>query len=94
MSDEGDGFVKWDKGKPDLALWPPQAFLAVGRVLTYGAAKYTPGNWRKVKERRRYWSAGLRHVFAGLMGERLDPESGQPPSGARHLLLRVPARIG
>lgn len=73
-----DRFTKHDGGKPDLALWPPRAFESVGRVLTYGIKKYAPGNWRKVNELRRYYSAALRHLFARLRGERLDSESGLP----------------
>ncbi len=70
-------FKKNDAGKPDLALWPPRAFVAVGRVLTHGAAEYGAANWRKVDEPRRYLSAALRHIFAVLGGEPRDSESGE-----------------
>lgn len=68
---------KFDSKKPALRLLPPSAILSVGRVLTYGAEKYAPGNWRGV-ESHRYISACLRHVFAYMGGERVDDESGMP----------------
>lgn len=61
-----------------MGLVPPRALLAVGRVLTFGARKYDADNWRKVPNARaRYVDAALRHVLAFMMGERLDPESGE-----------------
>ena len=70
-------FVKADGEKPRLNLLPPRAVTAVGRVLTFGAKKYAPDNWRKVDDLGRYTAAALRHVFAYVGGERCDPESGE-----------------
>lgn len=70
-------FTKHDAGKARLGLLPPRALEAVGRVLTLGASKYTPGNWRRVDDRTRYVDAALRHVFAFMRGEARDPESGE-----------------
>lgn len=76
----GDPFVKHDDGKTPLALLPPVAIEEMGRVLGYGAKKYSAGNWRNVGEdwRMRYMSAALRHLFAYLRGEMVDAESGLP----------------
>lgn len=69
---------KFDAGKPMLRLLPPKAVFAVARVLTFGAKKYAPDNWRKVDNaKERYTDALLRHVFAWLGGERNDHESGE-----------------
>lgn len=74
--DEG---TKYDKDKVRLDLIPPIALLLVGGVLTYGAKKYAPENWRKVKGWRwRYIGAALRHLLTYMQGERQDPESGHP----------------
>jgi hypothetical protein len=71
-------FRKADTGKPRMGLLPPRSVVAVARVLTFGATKYAPGNWRKVDDRTRYVDALLRHAFAYLSGERVDAESGLP----------------
>ena len=49
----------------------------VGKVLTFGAEKYDPHNWRKVDDlQNRYSSAALRHIFAHIDGEDADEETG------------------
>lgn len=70
---------KFDSEKTRLDLLPFRALEKVGEVLTYGAKKYEPDNWRHVEGWRwRYLGAVLRHIFAWQRGERLDPESGLP----------------
>lgn len=66
--------LKYDAGKPRLDLIPPEAILAIGEVMTYGAAKYAPNSWRGV-EPERYVAALLRHLMAYQLGEHDDPES-------------------
>ncbi len=71
--------VKNDQDKPMLELIPPSLIFAVGDVLTYGAKKYAPNNWKLVDNAiERYKGALLRHLFAYLDGEWLDSESGLP----------------
>jgi hypothetical protein len=70
---------KDDAGKTELDLLPARALEEVGIVLTLGARKYAPNNWRKVPGwRRRYLAAALRHLFAWMRGEPRDPETGCP----------------
>ena len=38
---------KFDQGKPRLSLIPRSALIAAGEVLSFGAKKYDPHNWRK-----------------------------------------------
>lgn len=71
-------FDKKDAGKNQLRLLPHAALLGVGEVLTHGAEKYAPDNWRKVDVRGRYYDAMLRHAFAWWNGEDTDPDSGLP----------------
>jgi len=73
MSNSG---TKHDHGKPSIALLPPEAIIEVAKVLTFGANKYTAHNWRKGFAYTRVLSAALRHIFAFLMGEDNDPETG------------------
>ena len=68
---------KFDSEKPMLYLLPPRSINEVGKVLTYGAQKYDPENWRKVDDlQNRYTSAALRHIFAHMEGEEDDKETG------------------
>jgi hypothetical protein len=70
---------KDDAGKPRWDLLPPLALEEVARVLEFGARKYDPDNWRKVKGWRwRYVRAGIGHAFAHLSGRKLDKQSGLP----------------
>lgn len=69
---------KNDKGKLRMDLLPPEAIEALSRVLTYGATKYEPRNWEGGMAWGRVSAATLRHIFAWMRGEELDPESGLP----------------
>lgn len=71
------GGVKADVSKPRWDILPWEAVQAVVEVLTYGAKKYAPDNWRKVEGGRwRYYGAAMRHLVAWWRGERNDPETG------------------
>jgi len=68
---------KYDGEKPRMYLLPPKATLEVAKVLTFGAEKYDPENWRKLEDlQNRYSSAALRHIFAHLDDSELDEDSG------------------
>lgn len=71
--------TKHDGEKPRWDLLPTEAVGQIVDVLTFGARKYAPDNWRTVPEwRRRYFAAALRHLVAWWGGERADAESGLP----------------
>jgi len=60
------------------ALLPPLAMKATAEVLTFGAEKYEPDNWKHVPDsKRRYFDAMQRHLWAWKEGEQNDPESGK-----------------
>lgn len=68
---------KDDQGKTRWDLVQPLALEEYARVLTHGAKKYAPDNWREVPDaKRRYFAAALRHLWAWWKGEPIDPESG------------------
>ena len=69
------GGVKGDGGKPRFDLIDPEWVLGTVKVLSLGAIKYAPDNWKSV-ERERYIAALYRHWNAYMSGERIDPESG------------------
>lgn len=66
--------MKFDTDKPKWSLLPLGVVAAVVRVLTFGAKKYAPDNWKKI-DPERYYDALFRHVEARRNGERLDPET-------------------
>jgi len=69
---------KFDTEKTRYDLIPPLALDAFARVLTFGARKYAPDNWRHVEGRRwRYFSAAMRHLWAWWRGEKTDAETGE-----------------
>jgi len=66
---------KDDTGKPRMELLPFDALVEVSKVLTYGAIKYAPNNWKKVSNaKERYTGALLRHLAAWREGEVFDRE--------------------
>ena len=71
-------FMKFDNGKLRYSLIPPIALKAIASVLTYGAKKYKPNNWKEVDSVDRYWDALYRHLEANRSGEILDEESKLP----------------
>lgn len=75
MSNAG---LKNDQEKPRMELVPAGATLEIAKVLTFGAKKYAPHNWRKGFEYSRLIGALERHIAAFKEGEDLDPESGLP----------------
>lgn len=70
-----DGGIKNDAEKPRWDLLPFETIERVVKVMTYGASKYMPDNWKEVEWRRNF-SALLRHLTAWLKGEDIDPDSG------------------
>lgn len=70
--------TKADDGKVMMDTIPPHAELAVARVLTFGAKKYSRGNWAHVENSdERYMDAALRHINAYRRGEQTDSETGE-----------------
>lgn len=73
------GGMKFDDDKPRFDLIPPTAERMLADVLTFGARKYAPDNWRKVDDAEtRYIAAALRHINAHRSGEQHDTETGLP----------------
>lgn len=75
---------KYDDGKPQYRLIPPEAEEAMAQVLTYGLNKYgkdAVDSWRRVPDaKNRYHDAARRHEHAIRTGETIDSESGLPHS--------------
>jgi hypothetical protein len=72
------GGRKFDGGKLQYSLLPPLALKATVEILTFGAEKYEPDNWKHVPDsKRRYFDAMQRHLWAWKEGEQNDPETGK-----------------
>ena len=71
-------FLKFDAEKLRYDLVPPSAVKAMADVLTFGARKYKPNNWKNCQDPERYLAALIRHIEAYRSGEELDTDSGLP----------------
>jgi hypothetical protein len=67
--------IKFDDNKLRWDLLPLPPIEELVKVITYGASKYAPNNWRKV-DPERYYAALMRHIVAWRNGEQEDAESG------------------
>jgi hypothetical protein len=72
MSKEG---IKFDDNKLRYDLVPVGALKGLTEVITYGAKKYAPDNWKLI-DKERYVAATMRHFEAWRGGEQCDEESG------------------
>jgi len=68
--------TKYDKAKPRMDLLDMDALEGLAAVLSFGAEKYEPYNWRLGIVNSRLIASMLRHLSAIQRGEDLDPESG------------------
>ena len=76
--------IKYDSDKIQMELLPLRELKEIARVLTYGAKKSAPENWKKVPDmKERYTGALLRHLTAYREGETFDLETGDNPQ--RHI---------
>lgn len=60
---------KDDTDKVRLDLFPGDALFAIGRVLTFGARKYSDRNWEKGMKWGRVFGALQRHLWAWWQGK-------------------------
>lgn len=88
MMETNESGEKFDKDKTDWSLVDFSILEEFADVLTFGAKKYAPENWKKVPEaKKRYFSALIRHLTAWQRGEKQDPESGK--SHLSHALCNI-----
>lgn len=73
--------TRHNEGKPRWSLVDFDALEPMVRVLEYGAKKYGENNWKKGLKTTEICESLLRHIFAYLNGEDIDPESGLPQIG-------------
>lgn len=71
-------FIKFDGDKVRYDLVPVEALNEVAVILTQGARKYKPNNWRECQDPDRYIAAAMRHFELYRAGHWADEESGRP----------------
>ena len=70
---------KFDQDKIRTDLVPLETVENLGRVLGYGAKKYSENSWQELPNFwNRYKGALLRHLIAIDKGELIDPETNIP----------------
>lgn len=80
--------MKFDEGKIRYDLLPPGAVKGLAKIITFGAHKYGPENWKELESpRSRYFAACQRHLWAWFEGEKNDPDTGM--SHLWHALCNV-----
>jgi hypothetical protein len=68
---------KLDFGKPRWDLFPFEDAEEIVKILTFGAIKYGPEQWKIVPDgENRYFAALIRHLVAYKKGEKADKETG------------------
>lgn len=68
---------KDDSGKERMELIPPEAMIALGEIMTFGAAKYGDRNWERGMAWGRLFGAAMRHLWAWWRRDETDPETGR-----------------
>jgi len=68
--------LRYNQGKPQWSLVDFESLEGLVQVLEYGAQKYARDNWKKGMPVTQVSESLMRHLFAFLRGEDIDPESG------------------
>ncbi len=73
--------LRFNKGKLKWSYVDFRSLEPMVRVLEFGVTKYKPMNWKIGLDKDEIMESLLRHAFAILSGEDIDPESGLPHIG-------------
>lgn len=66
--------TKFDKGKPDWSLLPPDPLVDIIRVYEHGVRKHGKDNWRKGFYYSRIFAAIMRHLWDWWKGADNNPD--------------------
>lgn len=72
---EKDRALRYNQGKLRWSLVDFESLEPMVRVLEFGAQKYSDHNWKKGLSITEICESLLRHTFAYMSGEDMDPES-------------------
>jgi hypothetical protein len=76
MSDSKGEALRFNEGKRRWGLVDFKSLEPMVKVLEFGANKYDDHNWKKGLDYVGVSESLMRHMFAWLDGEDIDPESG------------------
>lgn len=76
VDDENGVGLRYDQGKARYDLLPADGIHELVLVYTKGAQKYADRNWELGMPWSKVIAPLLRHTFAWMRGERVDPETG------------------
>ena len=69
--------ARHNAGKTEWCLMPLEAIEPIVRVLSFGARKYAPDNWKLGNPWTDTYNSLIRHLVAWRDGEDQDPETGE-----------------
>jgi hypothetical protein len=72
-----DRALRYNEGKPQWSLVDFDALEGLVRVLEAGLDEYPKDNWKKGMPTLEICESILRHTFAYMRGEDIDPKSGE-----------------
>jgi hypothetical protein len=75
ITDEAGKALRYNEGKTKWSLVHFGSLIPMVQVLTFGALKYEPHNWKKTINRDELLESAMRHLTALVDGEENDPES-------------------
>ena len=79
MTDEAPPSIVAKRQKVRWTILPWEALSSVARVFDYGAKKHSPRGWETVPNAIDvYKDAAARHMERIMLGEVLDPDTGEP----------------
>lgn len=81
LADVSRSALRYNSGKLQWSLVDFDALEDMVKVLEFGAKKYAADNWKKGLKTNEIAESMMRHLFAYLRGEDIDPESGLPHTG-------------
>ncbi len=70
------GGLRFNEGKSRYDLLPPEAIEALAKHYTVGAKKYADRNWERGMAWGKCFASLMRHGWAWMRGEDIDPETG------------------
>jgi hypothetical protein len=78
VKEETTEAIRYNEGKPQISLVPPELIIGVAEVMMFGAKKYSRDNWKKGLSYEDCYDSCQRHLLAFINGEERDEESGLP----------------